>query len=273
MVQVGFIGCGKMGSALIGALIEHDVCSSTDVICFDKNSDVLNDCKIKYGIQTASSCVDVVKKTDIIFLCVKPVDADGVIREIVPEWSVERVLVSICAGKKISFFEGLFQPSAAKIVRVMPNMPCLVGHMAAGYAVNKELNEDDIKMVNKMLSSAGIAYRLSEEQLDAVTGLSGSGPAYVAHFIEEFAKAGVKMGLPEDVSYGLSLETFIGTAQLMRQKNLNPQELKTIITSPNGTTLAGRNVLESSNISDIILQTIQAGTSRSIELGLSQSHH
>ena len=268
-IKVGFIGCGKMGSALIGALIDHNVCINSNVICYDKNSDALNACEVKYGIKTVRSCADVVSNSNILFLCVKPVDAADVISNILSGWSKEHILVSICAGKKISFFEELLH-SSAKVVRVMPNMPCLVGHMAAGYAVSKELNEDDVSLVHTMLSAAGTAYRLQEDQLDAVTGLSGSGPAYVAHFIEAFAKAGVSMGLPEDVSYGLSLETFLGTAALMRERRIGPQELKAIITSPNGTTLAGRTVLESSAVSDIILRTVQAGTERSAELGKPQ---
>lgn len=263
-----------MGGALMGAMIERGVCRAEEVVCTDKCAAVLESRQREYGVQTRATVGETVAATRYVFLCTKPQDVGTVMAEVRAAWRAaenDQVLVSICAGVKLASLAALL-PAGAKVVRVMPNMPCLVAMMAAGYAASETLTDADADAVHRMLSAAGVAYRLPEDMLDAVTGLSGSGPAYVAHLIEAFARAGERMGLPADVAYGLSLETFRGTAELMREKKLDPQELKTIITSPNGTTFAGRSVFEASDVADIVERTVDAGRARSVELGLPTKH-
>lgn len=257
----------------MGAMIERGVCRADEVVCTDKCAELLESRQREYGVQTRATVGETVAATRFVFLCTKPQDVAHVMEEVRAAWRAEndQVLVSILAGVKLASLAAML-PAGAKVVRVMPNMPCLVAMMAAGYTASAALSDDDAAAVHRMLSAAGVAYRLPEDMLDAVTGLSGSGPAYVAHLIEAFARAGERMGLPADVAYGLSLETFRGTAELMRAKKLNPQELKTIITSPNGTTFAGRNVFEASDVADIVERTVDAGRARSVELGLPAKH-
>jgi pyrroline-5-carboxylate reductase len=185
-------------------------------------------------------------------------------------WTKDKILISICAGVQLITLTTLLDGesgSGAKVVRVMPNTPCLVTMMAAGYAPNASVTEREADQVGRILGAAGVAYKLPEPLLDAVTGLSGSGPAYVAHLVRDFSDAGVKVGLPEDVSYGLTLQTFRGTAQMLMERKMTPEALKKMVTSPNGTTHAGRQVMEKSNQADIIFRTVLAGTERSKELG------
>lgn len=253
----------------MGAMIERGVCRADEVVCTDKCAEVLESRRAEYHVQTRATVGETVAATRFVFLCTKPQDVGSVMAEVRAAWRADandQVLVSILAGVKLASLAALLPPGA-KVVRVMPNMPCLVAMMAAGYAASATLTPADAAAVHRMLSAAGVAYQLPEDMLDAVTGLSGSGPAYVAHLIEAFARAGERAGLPADVAYGLSLETFRGTAQLMRDRKLNPQELKTIITSPNGTTFAGRNVFEASDVADVVQKTVDAGRARSIELG------
>ncbi|MBU0757871.1 MAG: pyrroline-5-carboxylate reductase, partial [Nanoarchaeota archaeon] len=144
---------------------------------------------------------------------------------------------------------------------------CIVGKMAAGLAVNEFCKIEDVELVRKILESSGKVYTLEEPLLDAVTGLSGSGPAYVARLIQWFSQAGIAQGLPEDVSYGLALQTFIGTVKLLSEKGLSPQALIDQVSSPNGTTVAGMAVLENSDIPQVLSDSVKEATNRSKELG------
>ena len=149
----------------------------------------------------------------------------------------------------------------------MPNTPCLVGEMAAGFAVGKNVKDREIKIVEEILNSAGKAFYLKEELLDAVTGLSGSGPAFVARLIEYFIEAGENEGLGKDIAAELALQTFKGTAKLLQESGMTPDELVKIVSSPGGTTVAGREVLENSDVKDILIKTVKKATERSKELG------
>lgn len=210
----------------------------------------------------AESNREVVEKSSVSFLAVKP----QVLEDVLPELaSCNRLIVSIAAGVPIATFEDAMPE--ARVVRVMPNTPCLVGEMAAGYAVGSRVTGDDRTLVDSLLQSAGVALELDEPLLDAVTGLSGSGPAFVARLIEAFAAAGVTEGLPPEVSARLALATFRGTARLLEEKRLTPDELVRMVSSPNGTTVAGRAELEASDYADVIRRTVSAAAARSRELG------
>ena len=149
----------------------------------------------------------------------------------------------------------------------MPNVACLAGQMAAGYAASDHVTKNDLKTVELILNSAGVALQVSEDQLDAVTGVSGSGPAFVARLIEYYIHGAVQSGLPHDVARTLTLQTFLGTVALLKDGQMDPEELIQMVSSPNGTTVAGRDVLESSDVKAIIDATIQRATERSKELG------
>jgi pyrroline-5-carboxylate reductase len=201
-------------------------------------------------------------ESDLVFLSVKPQFA----HDVFPDLSdTNKLIVSIAAGITIATLQANLPH--ARIVRVMPNTPCLVGEMAAGYSPGATVTEEDVELVDRLLSTAGVAIQLTEDQLDAVTGLSGSGPAFVARLIEAFIDAGVAAGLEAGAARALALATFSGTANLLSKRCLAPEELITMVSSKGGTTVAGRAVLESSDYRDVISRTVQAAANRSRELG------
>jgi pyrroline-5-carboxylate reductase len=213
-------------------------------------------------VRALSNPEQVAEAAEVIFVAVKPQDIQPVLEAI---RDTDRLVISIAAGVPIRRLEGTL--SSARVVRVMPNTPCLVGAMAAGYAFGSRIQPQDRDVVKQLLGAAGYAAEVVEGQLDAVTGLSGSGPAFVARLIEAFIEAGRGLGLDEEVARDLSVQTFLGTAKLLAETGMEPQTLVDMVSSPKGTTVAGRQVLESSGFSGVIERTIQAAAERSKELG------
>jgi pyrroline-5-carboxylate reductase len=213
-------------------------------------------------VRAGSGPEEVVEAAEVIFVAVKPQDIQPVLEAI---RDTDRLVISIAAGVPIKRLEGTL--TRARVVRVMPNTPCLVGAMAAGYAFGSRIQPDDRDVVKQLLGAAGYAAEVVEGLLDAVTGLSGSGPAFVARLIEAFIEAGRGLGLEAEVARDLSLQTFFGTAKLLVETGMEPQALVDMVSSPKGTTVAGRQVLESSDHAGVIERTIRAATERSKELG------
>lgn len=263
--MLGFIGAGKMSSALMQSIIDSGLYSSENIIASDVFAPAIERVSSDLGVRVTANNKEVVQLSEIIFICTKPVDVLKVLEDVSGSWGNDKILVSIAAGIRISDMKSVLKNS--KIVRVMPNTPCLVGKMAAGFFHSDNLKASDVARIEKILQTAGLAYELDETKLDAVTGLSGSGPAFVARFIDYFIKAGIDAGLPEDVSKGLAIQTFQGTAKLINEKGISPEDLIDLVSSPNGTTVAGREVLEKSDVSEVIRSTIRRAKERSIELG------
>ncbi len=259
MYKIGFIGAGNMAYALAKAVIQAKLASS--VIASDINDRRLKVFKKELGVQIAADNKEVVAKSDIIIIAVKPQHIDSVLEEITVK---DQLIISIAAGIRIQKLESKLK---AKVVRVMPNTPCLVGEMAAGFAVGKKVGKKDIRIVEDLLNSAGRAFLLDEELLDAVTGLSGSGPAFVARLIEAMVEGGMQSGLSKDVASELAIQTFKGTAALLQKTGMEPEELVTMVSSPNGTTVAGREIIEGSDVKEILIKAIKRATERSKELG------
>ena len=264
MTKIGFVGSGKMATALAKAMVKAKIAHSKDIIASDKNDEQLAKIRKEINIRTAKDNREAVKNADIVFLAVKPQDIGNVLDEIKKEIK-NQLMVSIAAGITLDFLESKLPK--ARIIRVMPNTPCLVGEMAAGYALGKKCNEKDRQVIKRILSAAGIAIEMEEKLLDAVTGLSGSGPAFVAYLIEALAEGGVKAGLSKEVAEKLTVQTFKGTAKLLQDTKISPKELIDMVSSPNGTTIAGRAVLEKSDVKGILTKTVEAAAKRSKELG------
>lgn len=262
--KIGFIGAGKMAEALIKALIEKKIVRAVNIIASDISSARLAKIKKQTGINTAKNNKEVVKKSDVVFLAVKPQNMNSVLDEIKKIVRKEQMIVSIAAGIKLKTIEKKLN---AKIVRVMPNTPCLVGEMAAGFSVGKKVTNSEKIIVDEILNSAGKAFLLTEKQLDAVTALSGSGPAFFAYFTDAMAKAAIKQGLNKDAAYELAFQTCKGTGKLLQETGLAPEELIKMVASPKGTTEAGLKVLNNSQIKKILQKTINAAVKRSKELG------
>ena len=214
------------------------------------------------GVRACDDPPAVAEAAEAIFIAVKPQDIQAVLEAI---RDTDRLLISIAAGVAISRIEGVCK--LARVVRVMPNTPCLVGAMAAGYAFGSRIRPADRELVKQLLGAAGYAAEVEEQLLDAVTGLSGSGPAFVARLIEAFIEAGKGLGLEPEVARNLSLQTFFGTAKLLADTGMESRKLVEMVSSPKGTTVAGREVLEASDYTDVIGETIRAAAERSKELG------
>ncbi|MBT3324326.1 pyrroline-5-carboxylate reductase [archaeon] len=263
-MKIGFIGSGNMAKALMKGILDKGISSNEEIISSDIFPEALEFVKKEYSIKTTEDNKEVVRNSEIIFLAVKPQIMNEVLEGIKEEIN-EQLIVSIAAGVTLKQIEKVLE--GKKIIRVMPNTPCLVGEMAAGFSVNEFVNEEELKKIETVLRCSGVAYNLEEKDLDAVTGLSGSGPAFVARLIEAFTEAGIENGLDKDVAYSLSLKTFLGTAKLLEEKGLEAGKLVEMVSSPNGTTVAGREILESSDYKEIIKKTINRAKERSIELG------
>ena len=260
-MQVGFCGAGNMAMALARAIVRDT--GDIDVRAFDVSEERIQAFRSTFpNFIAAASNREVADSSDVTVLAVKPQIIGAVLQEI---RHTDGLIVSIAAGVTIGRIEAALP--AARVVRVMPNAPCLVGAMAAGYALGSLITEADAELVQRLLASAGEAVLLDERLLDAVTGLSGSGPAFVARLIEAFAEAGRSVGLTAETAMRLTLATFAGTAKLLAETGMTPEELVTMVSSPGGTTVAGRDVLEGSDYREVILAAVRRAAERSRELG------
>ncbi len=266
--SIGFIGLGQMATALASGFIRSQQVVSERLFGFDVSSNAASKFADATNASIEKSPVDVVSKADVVFFAVKPQYMDSAlapIKEIV-EKSTQKFFVSIAAGLPISYFEKALS-SQTRLARVMPNTPCLVGESASGFALNANATKEDGALLKTLLETVGVAFELPESQLDAVTGLSGSGPAYVFMAIEALADGGVKSGLPRDVALELAAQTLKGSAEMCLKTKRHPGALKDAVTSPAGTTIAGVAALEARGFRSALIEAVEAGTKRSRELG------
>lgn len=217
------------------------------------------------GSQVAASNQDLVGVCDVIFLAVKPQVMSMVLSDLVGKMSASKLVISVAAGITLTkLCDGL---RSERVIRVMPNTPALVGQGASAFALAGGCTADDEQLALKLLSSVGQAYRVEEKLLDAVTGLSGSGPAYVFLIIEALSDGGVRMGLPRDLATALAVQTLRGAAEMMLVEKVHPGILKDRVTSPGGTTIAGLQALEDRGVRGALIAAVEAATKRSVELG------
>ena len=218
------------------------------------------------GGKTADDNPRVVDEVDVIFLAVKPQQIFRVMAEIRPNLTADKLVVSIAAGVRLdTLAEGL--GGEIRLIRVMPNTPCLVGQAACGYCVSKQATAEDGELINRLLSAVGIAVGVDEKLMDAVTGLSGSGPAFVYIVIEAMSDAGVRMGLPRTVATALAAQTVRGAAEMVLSTGEHTGVLKDRVTSPGGTTIAGLRELEAGGLRAALMAAVETATARSRELG------
>ena len=204
----------------------------------------------------------------VLLLAVKPDQAAGVLAEIRDRFTEKHLLISIAAGVPLARLEAAL-PAAARVVRVMPNSPALLGASAAGFALGKAARPEDSALVEKLFSAVGLAFPLKESLLDAVTGLSGSGPAYVYLVIEALSDGGVAAGLPRDVATRLAAQTVLGGARMVLETGLHPGTLKDMVTSPGGTTIEGLHELEKGKLRATLISAVRAAAEKSRKLGQS----
>jgi len=265
MYNIGFLGSGKMAAALVTSIIKSGLSGPDEVICYDVSEEALQRITEELHVQITTDAPEVMSRSDIIFLAFKPQNFPDAVTDLTSHVRDDHLIVSILAGVRLS---QLRQHLPGQIVRVMPNTCCLIGEMAAGFAPADNVIPANLNIVKSILNSAGLAIQVDENQLDAVTGLSGSGPAFVAYLIQRFIAGGVEAGLPYEGAKALALKTFSGTANLLQQWQMPPEELIDMVSSPNGTTVAGRKILENSDVASVLSDTVLRAAERSRELGL-----
>lgn len=264
--NIGFIGAGKMAEALISGIISSKTAQAGSIYAADKDSARMSYIKVKFGINAAKSNTELAKKSDIIVLAVKPNNVGDVIDGIKDIIDKEKLIISIAAGIKEEFILKKLSEDT-KIVRVMPNTPALVMEGAAGIFFNKNCDKKSREYAKKIFDSIGISIVLEKESmLDAVTALSGSGPAYVFFFIEALCDAGVSMGLTRDMSQKLAIQTFFGAGKMAKETGLHPTLLKEMVTSPGGTTIKALEIFERAGIKGSIIKAVKEARKKSEKL-------
>lgn len=260
--RIGFIGCGAMARALAGGLVEAGL-PAAQLRASDPVPAARKGFESALGAQVFASNDEVVAESDLVVLAVKPGAVAGVLEALEPEQSARPIWVSIAAGVPLSTLS-LALPDGTRIVRTMPNTPALVRAGATAYFPGPGLGAADVALVEQVLEAAGWVWRApNEDLLDAVTGLSGSGPAYVFLFLEALADAGVAQGLPRDAAQALAIRTVLGSARLALETGHHPGVLKDQVTSPGGTTIAGLERLEAGGVRAAVYEAVRAATKRS----------
>lgn len=265
-LTVGFIGAGRMATALARGLISAGFVSAEQVVACDVMPAALDSFAEQTGARAVEGTSVVVAESDVIFLAVKPQQMTQVLDGLSSLLEDRHLLISIAAGLPLAVYESALG-AERRIIRVMPNTPCLVGECAAGFSLGGAATQEDAELVESMLATVGVAVRVDEKLLDAVTGLSGSGPAYVYQVIEALSDGGVRVGLPRDVATRLAAQTVLGAAKMVLETGDHPGTLKDAVTSPGGTTIAGIHALESGGLRGILMDAVSAATQRSRELG------
>jgi pyrroline-5-carboxylate reductase len=262
--SIGFLGAGKMATALARAW--RDAGLAREIHASDPVPEARKAFADHVGVAAGTDNLDVVRKAEVLVLAVKPQSMAPLLAQMRSALNDRHLVVSIAAGITLrQLADGL--GAKTRLVRVMPNTPCLVNASASGYAPAETATSADIAVVDKLLHAVGKAFRLPEHLLDAVTGLSGSGPAFVYVIIEALSDGGVRMGLPRDVATALAAQTLLGSAKMVLESGQHTGALKDMVTSPGGTTIAGLHALERGGLRAALMDAVEAATKRSKELG------
>ncbi|UOB61436.1 pyrroline-5-carboxylate reductase [Bacillus thuringiensis] len=263
--QIGFIGCGNMGMAMIGGMINKNIVSSNQIICSDLNTANLKNTSEKYGLTTTTNNNEVANSADILILSIKPDLYSSVINQIKDQIKNDVIVVTIAAGKSIKSTENEFGRKL-KVVRVMPNTPALVGEGMSALCPNEMVTEKDLEDVLNIFNSFGQTEIVSEKLMDVVTSVSGSSPAYVYMIIEAMADAAVLDGMPRNQAYKFAAQAVLGSAKMVLETGIHPGELKDMVCSPGGTTIEAVATLEEKGLRTAIISAMQRCTQKSVEL-------
>jgi pyrroline-5-carboxylate reductase len=262
---VGFVGTGNMAEALIRGLVESKMVEARQIVASHPREERRLELATRYGIEAVASNVEVARRADILVLAVKPQVLPRVLAEIEADAKAGALVISIAAGVPMAVVEARLP--RVRVVRAMPNTPARVGAGATAIAAGGHATPEDLAAARRIFDSVGITVTLEESQLDAVTGLSGSGPAYIFLIIEALSDAGVKVGLSRNVSQALAAQTVYGSAKILIETNEHPGRLKDMVTSPGGTAIAGLHTLEAGGLRTTLMDAVEVATRRSRQLG------
>ncbi len=260
--KIGFVGLGRMGSALLNGFLESGLENKN--VCFvETDLDKQRVLSKEFGIDNVT-LKELIMSVDILFLCIKPQGVSAFLEEVSAYLPSRLCIVSVCAGVRLTTLQSVHHPQP--VIRVMPNTPVMVGVGVSAYSASENVLDSHLTFVTQLLESVGMVVSVEESQLDAITGLSGSGPAFVYQLINSVAQSVQEDGIKYEDAVQIAAQTFLGAAQMIRQTARLPQELTDEVTSPNGTTAAGLSVFESEDIHSSLQSVIRSAINRSIEL-------
>ncbi|CAN5429276.1 pyrroline-5-carboxylate reductase [soil metagenome] len=263
---IGFIGAGNMAEALIRGLVKGNHLPPNHLLASGPRRERLDELQTKYAIETMTDNKALVERCDLVVLSVKPQILDKVLREIGDRLKNGTLVISIAAGVDTATIEEAVA-DGVRVVRAMPNTPALVGAGATAISAGKHASPEDLATARAMFDAVGITVELDESHLDAVTGLSGSGPAYIFLILEALADAGVKVGLARRNAQRLAAQTVMGSAKMLLDLDEHPGVLKDMVTSPGGTAIAGLHTLEEGGLRTTLINAVETATKRARELG------
>ncbi len=265
-LKIGFLGAGKMATALARGFVNAELTFPKEIMAADPYETARKQFAEATGARVVVANREVAKFARVLILATKPDQVAAGLAEITDVFTENHLLISIAAGVTLAKLEAAL-PAGARVIRVMPNTPALVGAGASGFALGKNAAAADGDLAKNLLSAVGVALQVKENLLDAVTGLSGSGPAYVYQFIEALSDGGVAAGLPRDISTKLAAQTVLGAAKMVLETGQHPGALKDQVTSPGGTTIEGLHELEKGQLRGTVMSAVRAATEKSKKLG------
>lgn len=263
--SITFLGGGNMANAIIRGLLVAGTPASR-ITATDRSVERVAQLEKEHGIRAGLDNVKATREAEVVVLSVKPQALDKLLKEVAPAIDHTKLVVSVAAGVPIAAIERRLG-AGARIIRTMPNTPCLVGLGATALAKGEHATEDDLTLATALFQSVGLTTVVDEYLLDAVTGLSGSGPAYIFLIIDALSDAGVKVGLSRHVALTLAAQTVLGSAKLLLETGAHPGHLKDQVTSPGGTAIAGLHTLEAGGLRTTLINAVEAATRRAKELG------
>jgi pyrroline-5-carboxylate reductase len=264
--NIGFIGAGKMGSALIEGIIKAAVVKPENIGASDVYVPFLDELKTKFGIRVSTDNAVIVRESDVLILAVKPQTLGSVLANLRDYVTSDKLVISIAAGVPLSTYEDALS-EGTRVVRVMPNIAATVSEAASAISPGKNASLEDLKIALEIFSAVGTAVQVPESLMDAVTGLSGSGPAFIFPVIEAMADGAVYEGMDRKSALTLAAQTVLGAAKMMLETGMHPGELKDMVTSPAGTTIQGIHALEEAGIRAAFMNAVIKASERSKELG------
>jgi pyrroline-5-carboxylate reductase len=267
MKKIAVVGAGSMAEALISGIVENKLINSRNIWVTNRsNQEKLNQLTEQYGIQSTYDLEKLLQDATIVILAMKPKDVGAAIEQIKPYLNDQLLIVSLLAGVSMRSIEMLAGRSVP-IIRAMPNTSAAIGQSATALAANSIVTDEELEMVKTMFDTVGLTVCVTESQLDAVTGLSGSGPAYIYYLIEAMEKSAAEIGLEGELAQQLIVQTLIGAAGMVSKSTKPPQQLRKEVTSPGGTTEAGLKILKEHQVQEAFIQCIKEATAQSERLG------